>query len=109
MAELDNFALKKEEASTSPNSDELKMDVSPVVEKEGAKVAYVSFSDSKRSAEGIIPDCVITKNQGFTNDEVKDLEAYMQGNLAMLKRMAANVNILDAFMGRRSPAQSEDK
>ena len=83
------------------SSDELQMSVSPVCQKDGKKVAYVAFSDKTRSAEGVIPECVITKNHGFSNEEVEQLEAYMKQQLATLKRMAASVNAMDAFLGRK--------
>lgn len=75
---------------------------SPICEKNGQKTAYVSFSDGKRSAEGEIPDCKITKNNGFDEGEVAQLELYMKGNLMMLKKMASSVNVMDAFMGKNS-------
>ncbi len=78
--------------------NELKMTVSPVVSKDGKQLAYVSFSDDKRSAEGEIPECVITKNQGFSDDEVRKLEDYMRYNRTELKKMAASVNVMSAFM-----------
>jgi hypothetical protein len=80
------------------NSDELKMQVSSVCNKDGKKKAYVTFSDGKRFAEGEIPECVIGKNQGFTDKEVTGLEFYMKQNLKMLKSMAATVNPIKALM-----------
>ena len=82
-------------------SDELTMQVSPICRKDGKKVAYVTFKDTTRSAEGIIPACMIIKNKGFTEDEVIGLEVYMKGNLEELKKMAASVNVADAFLGKR--------
>ena len=81
-------------------SEELKMSVSSVCQKDGVKIAYVSFSDGVRTAEGRIPECVIHSNDGFTEDEVVQLELYMKSELATLKRMAAGINVMDAFMGR---------
>jgi hypothetical protein len=77
----------------------MNMSVSPICKKEGRKVAYVSFSDGYRNAEGEIPDCRITRNEGFDQDEIAQLEYYMEGNLGMLKQMAASVNPMDAFLG----------
>lgn len=77
---------------------EVQMSVSPVCVKDGERYAYVSFADGERVAEGKIPDCKIVSNKGFSPDEVKQLEAYMQENLATLKRMAAGIRVLDAFM-----------
>lgn len=79
-------------------SDELTMQVSPVCQKDGKKVAYVTFKDSKRNAEGIIPTCMIIKNKGFSDEEVTGLEEYMKGNLKELKKMASSVNVAKAFM-----------
>lgn len=76
----------------------MNMIVSGVFNKNGKKTAYVRFEEDKRYAEGTIPDCKITAYNGFTDDEVEQLEAYMQGNLEMLKRQAANVNPITAMM-----------
>ena len=80
------------------NEKDIQMSVSAVCEKDGEKVAYVLFSENKRSSEGIIPDCKIIRNNGFSPEEVKQLEDYMIGNLMELKKMAASINVLGAFM-----------
>jgi hypothetical protein len=85
--------------SDNAQSEEMNMSVSPICKKDGRKVAYVTFSDGVRNAEGEIPDCKITHNEGFNEDEVARLEYYMEGNLGMLKQMAASVNPMDAFLG----------
>ena len=72
--------------------------VSGICSKDGKKIAYVSFTDGARSAEGIIPDCAITKNKGFTDDEISQLEYYMKRDLANLKKMAAGINVVKALM-----------
>ena len=74
------------------------INISSVFEKDGHKIAYVSFSDGVRTAEGLIPDCVITKNNGFTSDEKSQLEEYMKKELKPLQRMAAGVNVVKALM-----------
>lgn len=78
--------------------DELNMSVSSVCMKDGEKFAFVSFSDGKRFAEGKIPDCKIISNKGFTDDEIGMLEIYMRSELRNLKKMAAGVRLIDAFM-----------
>ncbi len=79
----------------------LNMTVSPVCTKNGTKVAYVSFTDGERTAEGEIPGCRITQNKGFDANEVEQLENYMRRELTALKKMAARINVLDAFMGKK--------
>ncbi|MCR5784522.1 MAG: hypothetical protein K6G40_02630 [Eubacterium sp.] len=104
---MEDFSLghtPKSSASSKSSEDgvELNMQVSPICEKDGRKIAYVTFSDSTRNAEGMIPMCTITENKGFTDEEVAQLESYMQANLSTLKTMAKNVNIASAFLGKKN-------
>ena len=78
-------------------SRELKMSVSAVCTKDEKQYAYVSFSDENRVAEGKIPECIIISNQGFTEDEVVQLEDYMRRELRTLKKMAAGIRLIDAL------------
>lgn len=80
-------------------SDELKMSVSPICTKDNQKYAFVSFTDGERTAEGKIPDCKIISNNGFDEEEVRQLEDYMCSELSQLKKMAAGINIMHSFMG----------
>lgn len=80
-------------------NDELKMSVSPICTKDEKKYAFVSFTDGGRTAEGKIPDCRIISNEGFDEDEVQQLEAYMSRELSQLKKMAAGINVMHSFMG----------
>lgn len=77
--------------------NEFTMSVSPICVKDGKKIAYVSFSDGERSAEGIIPDCVITSAVSMNLAQVRMLEEYMRQELPNLKRMAAGIRIIDAL------------
>lgn len=74
------------------------MTISGISEKNGEKLAYVCFEEGKRSAEGIIPDCKINKNNGFTEEEVKMLEEYLIANLADLKKQATQISPFRAMM-----------
>lgn len=78
--------------------NELNMSVSPICVKDGEKYAFVSFTDGERFADGKIPDCKITLNKGFSQEEVKQLESYMQSELPQLKKMAAGIRVMDAFL-----------
>jgi len=79
-------------------NDELKMSVSPICIKDGNRYAFVNFADGNRTAEGKIPDCKILSNKGFSEQEITQLEEYMKKELPNLKKMAAGVNVLGAFM-----------
>ena len=74
------------------------MSVSPICVKDGEKYAFVTFSDRERTAEGRIPDCKIISNKGFSAEEAAQLAAYMEQELSTLKKMAAGIKLLDAFM-----------
>lgn len=95
---MENFNTEKSDKNTS---QELNMSVSPVCRRDGKQVAYVSFSDGIRSAEGEIPACKINHNDGFDEGEVAQLELYMKAELSTLKKMASSVNVADAFLGKR--------
>lgn len=82
----------------SEMKEEWKVTVSPVCTKDGKQYAYVSFSDGMSTAEGRIPDCKIISNKGFGEAEVLQLEQYMKRDLGRLKKTAANIRVLDAFM-----------
>ncbi len=76
----------------------MNMLISGVNSKGNQKIAYVRFEEDTRFAEGIIPECIITMNKGFTDEEVHLLQNYMQDNLPMLKRKAAGINPIKAIL-----------
>ncbi len=78
--------------------EELTMSVSGICRKDGKKLAYVTFSDDRRKAEGVIPDCRITSSSGFTEEETAQLELYMKMNLQELKKQSAAISPLRAMM-----------
>ena len=79
-------------------SEELKMTISGVVPKDGRKSIYVVFEDGQRKAEGYVPDCIITSNEGFEEDEVKMLELYLKQNQDMIREHAKLINPIKALM-----------
>lgn len=97
---MQDFDLN-EKKNTDNQQGELTMTVSAVCEKNDRKIAYVTFSDGVKTAEGIIPECTMEKNDGFTDDEVEQLIAYMRSELPRLKKMASQINVMSAFMGKR--------
>ena len=76
----------------------MNMQVSGVCSRGDEKVAYVLFEEETRSAEGVIPECKIVRNKGFSDEEVSRLEEYMKENLGMLKRHAVGINPITALM-----------
>ncbi|SDB03845.1 hypothetical protein [Eubacterium oxidoreducens] len=82
-------------------SDSLNMSVSQAFKKNGKKYAFVTFRDGEREAEGRIPNCKITRNNGFDEGEVKLLEEYMKRELANLKKMATDVDPMKEFFHKK--------
>ena len=78
--------------------EEMTMQVSGICIKEGKRMAYVNFTDGKKSAEGIIPECRIVKHTGFDENEVGQLELFMKMNLSNLKKKAASIDPVRAMM-----------
>ena len=80
-------------------SDELKMSVSGALKnKSGMKVVYVTFEDDGRRAEGELPECRITRNSGFTKQEIEALQQYMASQKDTIMKMAQSVNPMKAFL-----------
>ncbi len=79
---------------------DVNLDISGVVEKDGKKIAHIRFTRGEDVAEGYIPDCVFTKVKGFTDEETEQLTDYLRANLTDLKKRAAAINPLNAFMGK---------
>lgn len=96
--------------------DEVKMLVSCVVEKEGRKIVRISFlretekghpmekghsMEEKHSmdyAEGILPEGIIVKSEGFTEEEVRKLESYIRANRQDILKQAKEINPLRNWM-----------
>lgn len=94
---MEDFSLDLNEQKKE-NKQELNMLVSPICRRGEEKVAYVTFDEGEKHAEGEIPKCVITSSDGFSKEEIMGLEDYMEKNLEMIKSMAASVNPIQAMM-----------
>lgn len=51
---------------------------STVLSKNGKPFVSVMFERGNDRAEGTVPDCVITKSEGFTAEEIGELEDCMK-------------------------------
>ncbi len=79
----------------------MNMSVSEIVRKDGKQQIYVLFTEDDRTAEGVLPDGKIIKNQGFTDEEVSQLESYMISNVDTIRGMAKQVDLMQAFLGSK--------
>lgn len=78
--------------------DEVNMLISGVVMKDGRKIVRVSFLRGKDYAEGVLPDGLIEKSGGFTEEEVLKLENYMRANRQEILKQAKEVNPLKSWL-----------
>ena len=73
-------------------NDSLTMTYSAIVTgKDQKKIVRVQFerqaectkgpTDAPDTAEGLLPDCKIVNQKGFTPEEIRQLEGYLQANL----------------------------
>lgn len=61
------------------------------------KRVCVSFTEDGRLAEGYIPSCKIERNNGYTEEEVRQMEAYLQDNKRLIWDEAKKINPLRAM------------
>ncbi|MCR5558365.1 MAG: hypothetical protein K6F75_12510 [Butyrivibrio sp.] len=63
-------------------NDALTMTYSAIVtDKDQKKIVRVQFERQADFAEGLLPDCKIVSKKGFSEEEIQQLETYMQANL----------------------------
>lgn len=80
------------ESAQNEKTEEMNVLVSGVLHKEGRTFVRVSFLRGKDWAEGIVPDGVIEKSEGFTKEEIGKLEDYLTGDKEAIIRQAKSVN-----------------
>lgn len=96
----DTVGTEKEEQEKTEDlqptlSDDIKMLVTSMIHKEdGSSFARVSFLREKEWAEGIVPGGKIEKSEGFSEEEIEKLEAYLAGEEEMILQQAKRVNPL---------------
>ncbi len=83
---------QKEETVVPVFSDDIRMLVTSMIHKGGKAFARVSFLRNKDWAEGIVPGGRIEKSEGFNEEEIEKLEAYLAGEQEMILQEAKGVN-----------------
>lgn len=91
--------IKNDTSSQSQIPEDVNMLVTGLLHKSGRSFVRVSFLRGKDWAEGIVPDAKIEKSEGFTEEEVSKLEAYLLGQKAMIMNQAKGVNPLRNMFG----------
>ncbi len=73
--------------------------ISGILTKEGRKFARISFMREEEYAEFIVPDGVLDKRQGFTEEEITKLFRYVRENKDDILKRAKEVNPLKNWLG----------
>lgn len=89
----------QEETAAPVLSDDIKMLVTSMIHKEGKAFARVSFLRDSDWAEGIVPGGRIEKAEGFSEEEIEKLEAYLAGEQEMILQEAKGVNPIKNLFG----------
>lgn len=90
---------KQEEHNGNSQETEMHMIVSAMLRKDDKSFVRVSFLRGTDWAEGIVPDGVIEKSEGFTEEEIRGLEDYLVREKNMLVSQAKGVNPLRNMLG----------
>ena len=88
----DGKVIVKKSPAEAVQEEAMNILVSGVLHREDRTFVRVSFLRGRDWAEGILPDGVIEKAEGFTEEEIGKLEAYLAGEKDMLLRQAKGIN-----------------
>ena len=72
--------------------EELKFTHSAILAKDGKPFVSVRFERGRDVAEGSVPACLITKNTGFSEEEILGLESYLKENAREILRNAKDIS-----------------
>ena len=71
---------------------ELNCTHSSVLSKNGKSFVLVRFERGEYSAEGTVPDCLILRSNGFTQEEIEELEDYLDQNRQQIIDAAKSIS-----------------
>lgn len=83
--------------------------VSGMLRHEGKTFVRVSFLRGKDWAEGIVPDGVIEKAEGFTEEEVRQLAVYLSKEKEMFLRQARQIDPIRNLFWQETDDKKERK
>ncbi len=93
--------IEKAEGGRNPQTmgSDINMLVSGMIKQDGRSFVRVSFLRDKNWAEGIVPDGVIEKSEGFSEEELAQLAMYLVQEKDMILEQAKSVNPLRNMFG----------
>ena len=72
--------------------EEVRLTHSGIFAKDGRRCVSVRFERGRDVAEAILPACRVTKNEGFTDEEVRGLEQYLESKNDEIFAKAKEIN-----------------
>lgn len=79
--------------------EEIQSYISCILTKEGRKFARISFMRGEEYAEFIVPDAVLDKRKGFSEEEITRLYRYVRENRDDIFEKAKGINPLKNWLG----------
>ncbi|MBR1597396.1 MAG: hypothetical protein IJ661_00620 [Lachnospiraceae bacterium] len=79
-------------------NEDLRMSVSSMTRTKDKKALYVLFQDDTRMAEFELPACRVVSNKGFSEDELKQLLDYVDGQREYIYSLGKKLNPIKAMM-----------
>lgn len=80
-------------------SEEINMTVTTLLHKDGKDFARVSFLRESDWAEGVVPDGKIEQSEGFSEEEIEKLEAYLTAEEETILAQAKKINPIKNLFG----------
>lgn len=79
--------------------EEMQTLISGILTKEGRKFARISFMRGQDYAEFIVPDGILDKRKGFSEEEITKLLRYVREKRDSIMETAKGVNPLKNWLG----------
>lgn len=80
--------------------EEMTMTYTSVLTKDGKPHISLRFERGKDNCEAVIPDCIITKNNGFSSEEVEGLEQYLRASKKTIIESSKGISGLFNILGK---------
>lgn len=77
---------------------EVEMLISGFFTKDGRKMMRVSFTRGRDFAEGLLPDGIIDRSEGFSEEELGMLEKFIRTNSREIMAQAKEINPIRSWL-----------
>ncbi len=85
----------------------MELKISGIMDKN--RTIYLEYIDGDRSAEIIIPDYKLLRNDGFSKEEIDGLMQYSRDNSLEFFNRAKKINPMTAFLGKSGEDELKPK